>query len=105
MELAPGFSPGHFVPAWALYGLNRLDKAEGIAQDVLGDPKLATAHLLLTHIHIRRSDYSKGLVKLDAYLKVEPDGSLSKQIRRFQESLKRQLTGSVVIKRRHKSNR
>jgi tetratricopeptide (TPR) repeat protein len=98
LELAPGFGPGRFLLAWALFGLNRLDEAEMIAQEVsLRDPKLAMAHLLLAHIHIRRSDYSTGLVELDAYLRLEPDGPLSEQIRRFQGSLRGQVTGSVVI--------
>ena len=98
LEIAPGFGPGHFILAWALFGLNRLDEAEMIAQEVsLRDPKLAMAHLLLAHIHIRRSDYSTGLVELDTYLRLEPDGPLSEQIRRCQESLRRRLIGSAVI--------
>jgi tetratricopeptide (TPR) repeat protein len=59
LELAPGFGPGHFTLAWALFGLNRLDEAEQIAHEAsIRDPKLALAHLLLANIYIRRSAYS-----------------------------------------------
>jgi tetratricopeptide (TPR) repeat protein len=98
LELAPGFGPGHFMLAWALFGLNRLDEAEKIAHEAsIRDPKLALAHLLLANIYIRRSDYSEELVELDAYLKLEPDGPLNNQAREAQEYAKRKLAGSVVI--------
>jgi tetratricopeptide (TPR) repeat protein len=98
LELAPGFGPGHFTLAWALFGLNRLDEAEKNAHEALiRDPKLARAHLLLAHIYNRRSDYSAVLVELDAYLRLTPDGALSDQERLVKESLKRKLATSVVI--------
>jgi tetratricopeptide (TPR) repeat protein len=98
VELAPDFGPGHFILAWALFGLNRLDEAEKIAHEVsIRDPKLALAHLLLANIYTRRSDYSEELVELDAYLTLEPDGPLSNQAREAQEYAKRKLAGSVVI--------
>jgi tetratricopeptide (TPR) repeat protein len=98
LELAPGFGPGHFVLAWALFGLNRLDEAEKIAHEAsIRDPRLAMAHLLLASIYIRRSDYSEELVELDAYLRLEPDGPLSDQAREAQEYAKRKAVGSVVI--------
>ena len=96
--LAPGFNPGHFILAWALFGLNRLDEAEKIAHEAsIRDPKLALAHLLLAQIYIRRSDYSEELVELDAYLRLEPQRPLSDQAREAQEYAKRKLAGSVVI--------
>ena len=98
VELAPGFNPGHFILAWALLGLNRLDEAEKIAHETsIRDPKLALAHLLLAQIYIRRSDYSEELVELDAYLRLKPQGPLSDQVREAQECAKRKLAGSVVI--------
>ncbi len=98
LELAPGFGPGHFILAWALFGLNRLDEAEKNAHEALmRDPRLALAHLLLANIYNRRSDYSAVLVELDAYLRLTPDGALSDQVRLVQESLKRKLATSVVI--------
>jgi tetratricopeptide (TPR) repeat protein len=97
LELAPGFGPGHFILAWTLFGLNRLDEAEKIAHEAsIRDPKLTLAHLLLANICNRRSDYSAVLVELDAYLRLEPDGPLSDQVREAQECVKRKLAGSVV---------
>jgi tetratricopeptide (TPR) repeat protein len=99
LELAPDFGPGHFILAWALFGLNRLDEAEKLAHEAsIRDPKLAAlAHLLLANVYIRRSDYSGELLELDAYLKLEPDGPLSNQAREAQEHAKRKLAESVVI--------
>jgi tetratricopeptide (TPR) repeat protein len=98
LELAPGFGPGHFILAWASFGLNRLDEAEKLAHEAsIRDPKLALAHLLLANIYIRRNDYSEELVELDAYLRLEPDGPLSDQAREAQEYAKRKLAESVVI--------
>src|ERR1700747_1838563 len=98
LELAPGFNPGHFILAWALFGLNRPHQAEKLAHDAsIRDPKLALAHLLLANIYIRRSDYSEELVELDAYLRLEQDGPLSDQAREAQECAKRKLAGSLVI--------
>jgi tetratricopeptide (TPR) repeat protein len=98
LELAPGFGPAHFILAWALFGLNRLDEAEKIAHEAsLRDPKLALAHLLLANIYNRRDDCSAMLVELDAYLRFEPDGPLSDQVREAEESIRRKLAESVVI--------
>jgi len=98
LELAPGFGPGQFILAWALFGLNRLDEAEKNAHEVLvRDPRLALAHLQLAHIYNRRSDYSAVLVELDAYLRLKPAGALSDHVSLFQESLTRKLARSVVI--------
>jgi tetratricopeptide (TPR) repeat protein len=98
LELAPDFGPGHFILAWALFGLNRLDEAEKLAHEAsIRDPKLALAHLLLANIYLHRSDYSEELVELDAYLRLEPDGPLSGQAREAQEYAKRKAAGSVVI--------
>ena len=98
LELAPGFGPGHFILAWALFGLSRLDEAQKNAHEALvRDPRLALAHLLLATIYTRRSEYSAVLVELDAYLKLTPDGALSDEVRLVEESLRRKLARPVVI--------
>jgi tetratricopeptide (TPR) repeat protein len=98
LELAPSFGPGHFILAWTLFGLNRLDEAEKIAHEAsIRAPKFALAHLLLANIYNRRSDYSEVVAELDAFLRLEPDGPLSDQVREVQESAKRKLAHSVVI--------
>lgn len=98
LELAPAFGPGHFILAWVLVSLNRMDEAERNAHEALvRDPDLALAHLLLANIYIRRGGYSTVLVELDAYLRLKPDGPLSDQVRLAQESLKGKLARSIVI--------
>lgn len=98
LELDPGFGPGHFTLAWALFGLNRLDQAEKNAHEtVIREPNLAPAHLLLANIYIHRHDYAALLGELEAYLKLEPDGAMSAQVRRVHEAVKRSLTRSEDI--------
>ena len=56
--------------------LNDVDQAERMDREVLlQDPTLAPAHLLLSDIYNRRSDYSAALSELDAYLRLKPDGA------------------------------
>lgn len=98
LKLAPGFGPGQFILAWALFGLNRLDEAEKNAHEALMRvPRLAPAHLLLANINNRRSDYFAALGELDSYLRLKPDGAVSDQVRLVEESLKRKLASSIVI--------
>jgi tetratricopeptide (TPR) repeat protein len=45
LEFAPAFSPGHFILAWALFGLNRIDEAEKISHEAsILSPKFALTH-------------------------------------------------------------
>jgi tetratricopeptide (TPR) repeat protein len=98
LELAPGLRPGKLILAWALFGLNHVDQAERIDREVLvQDPTLAPAHLLLSDIYNRRSDYSAALSELDAYLKLKPYGALSGQVREIKKSLEQRLAKSAVI--------
>jgi len=98
LELAPGLHPGKLILAWVLFGLNHLDQAERIDREVLvQDPTLAPAHLLLSDIYNRRSDYSAALSELDAYLELKPYGALSGQVREVKKSLEQRLAKSTVI--------
>ena len=98
LELAPAFGPGHFLLAWALFGLNRLDEAEVLAHEAsILSPKFALTHLLLANIYNRRGDYSAVLSELDAYLRLEPDGPMSDQVRRAQGFFKQRLINSVFF--------
>lgn len=95
LELDPGFYPGHFTLAWALFGLNRLDEAEKNAREtVLREPNLTLAHLLLADIYIRRPDYTAASGELGAYLKLEPNGTLSPRARQTFEAIQRSLARS-----------
>jgi tetratricopeptide (TPR) repeat protein len=98
LELAPAFGPGHFILAWALFGLNRMDEAEEIAHEAsILSPKFALTHLLLANIYNRRSDYSAVLSELDVYLRLEPDGPMSDQVRLVQGLVKQKLIKSVFF--------
>jgi tetratricopeptide (TPR) repeat protein len=98
LELAPAFGPGHFILAWALFGLNRLDEAEQIAHEAsILSPKFAPTHLLLANIYNRRTDYSAVLSELDAYLRLEPDGPMSDQVRLVQGLVKQKLIKSAFF--------
>jgi len=98
LELAPGLHPGKLILAWVLFGLNHLDQAERIDREVLvQDPTLAPAHLLLSDIYNRRSDYSAALSELDAYLELKPYGALSGQVREVKKSLEQRLAKSTVV--------
>ena len=98
LELAPAFGPGYFILAWALFGLNRMDEAAEIAHEasILG-PKFPLTHLLLANIYNRRSDYSAVLSELDAYLRLEPDGPMSDQVRLIHGLVKQRLIKSVFF--------
>jgi tetratricopeptide (TPR) repeat protein len=98
LELAPAFGPGHFILAWALFGLNRMDEAEEIAHEAsILSPKFALTHLLLANIYNRRSDYSAVLSELDVYLRLEPDGPMSDQVRLVQGLVKQKLIKSAFF--------
>ncbi len=81
---------GHLFLSVALFHLNRLEEAEGSAREaLLRKPGFAWAYLVLADIHGRRGEYWMQLHELDAYLKLEPDGPASKQVREVREVVRR----------------
>jgi len=81
---------GHLFLSVALFRLNRLDGAERSAQEaLLRKPGFALAYLVLADVHGRRGEYARQLQDLDAYLKFEPDGPASKQVREVREVVRR----------------
>jgi tetratricopeptide (TPR) repeat protein len=89
-----GTSPvGQLFLARALFSLNRLDEAEKSAREaLLWKSDLPEAHLLLVNIHIHKRDYAALLDDLDAYLKLEPRGSMSDRARKVREAVERILS-------------
>src|SRR6266550_3526792 len=53
----------------------------------------ALAYLVLADVHGRRDEYARQLQNLDAYLKLEPDGPVSKQVREVCE-----VVGRIVFR-------
>ena len=81
---------GHLFLSVALFRLNRLEEAERSAREaLLRRPGFALAYLVLADVHGRRGEYARQLQDLDAYLKFEPDGPASKQVREVREVVRR----------------
>jgi len=81
---------GHLFLSVALFRLNRLEDAERSAREaLLRRPGFALAYLVLADVHGRRGEYARQLQNLDAYLKLEPDGPASKQVREVREVVRR----------------
>jgi tetratricopeptide (TPR) repeat protein len=81
---------GQLFLSLALFRLNRLEEAEKSAREaLLRKPAFALPYLVLADVHGRRGEYARQLQNLDAYLKLEPNGSASKQVREFREVVQR----------------
>src|SRR5712664_2669866 len=81
---------GHLFLSVALFRLNRLEEAERSAREaLLRKPGFALAYLVLADVHGHRGEYARQLQDLDAYVKLEPDGPASKQVREVREVVRR----------------
>jgi len=83
---------GHYLLAYSLFGLNRLDEAVHDALEASrAQPDEPKIYLLLADIHGREKDYSAILTDLDTYLKLVPEGDTAKAARALQETARRLL--------------
>jgi tetratricopeptide (TPR) repeat protein len=90
LEVDGNSATGHLVLSFALFRLNRLEEAEKSAREaLLRKPGFALPYLVLADVHGRRGEYARQLQNLDAYLKLEPNGPASKQVREFREVVQR----------------
>jgi tetratricopeptide (TPR) repeat protein len=90
LEVDGRSAPGHLFLSVALLHRNRLEEAEKSAREaLLRKPGFAWAYLVLADVHGSRREYGMQLRDLDAYLKLEPDGSASKQVREVREVVRR----------------
>ena len=90
LEVDGRSATGHLFLSVALFRLNRLEEAERSAQEaLLRKPGFALAYLVLADVHGRRGEYARQLQDLDAYVKLEPDGPASKQVREVREVVRR----------------
>ena len=81
---------GHLFLSVALFHRNRFEEAEKSAREaLLRKPGFAWAYLVLADVHGGRGEYARQLQNLDAYLKLEPDGPASKQVREVREVVRR----------------
>ncbi len=78
-----------------LLGLDRVDAAEKVAEEACKrNPEAALLHLLLANVHIRKRDYAAVLRDLGTFLKLEPKGPTSEQVRQTREKLQRTLANA-----------
>jgi len=77
LELAPGSGVGKYCLALVQYSLGRTTDAERSALDALRvDPAETDAYVLLGHIHAREHNPYAVMADAEAYLKLDPNGSL-----------------------------
>ena len=89
---------GQFELARALMGLNRVETAQKIAEEARKrNPDYPLLHLLLANIHIRKRDYPALLGDLDTFLKLEPNGPTSDQVRQTREKVQRALANAQNV--------
>ncbi len=89
---------GQFELARALMGLNRVEPAQKIAEEARKhNPDYPLLHLLLANIHIRKRDYPALLGDLDTFLKLEPNGPTSDQVRQTREKVQRALANAQNV--------
>ncbi len=90
LEVDGRSATGHLFLSVALFRLNRLEEAERSAREaLLRKPGFALAYLVLADVHGRRGEYARQLQDLDVYVKLEPDGPASKQVREVREVVRR----------------
>ena len=88
LEVDGRSATGHLFLSVALFHLNRLEAAERSAREaLLRKPGFASAYLMLAEVHARRAEYGMELHDLDAYLKLESDGTASTRVREVRESV------------------
>jgi carboxypeptidase family protein/tetratricopeptide repeat protein len=83
---------GHFELARALVGLNRGEEAEASAvraRDL--KPDNAAVYLVLANTHMLEHHYFAVVQDFDAFLKVEPNGPQSENIRKRRDHLQKEL--------------
>jgi len=80
LEVDPNAADGYVILGMALLRLNRPDEAEKSAREaLLRDPNMANAYLVLADSNPRKGNYAEQIKDLDAYLRLDPNGSASKR--------------------------
>jgi tetratricopeptide (TPR) repeat protein len=92
LEVDESSTAGYLILGMAQLRLNRLEEAQSSAREaLLRNPNLAQAHLVLADAYARRHEYHAQLQDLDAYLKLEPNGEESVQVRQARDVVVRIL--------------
>jgi|ERR1700722_2099143 len=95
LEVEDAAPEGYVILGEALKKLNRLDEAEKSAHEaLLRNPNYAGAYLVLSDVAESRSDYRAEIEDLDIYLKLQPSGPASAQVRRVRDVAVKMLAKS-----------
>ena len=90
--LKPASWTGQYLLAWVLFAQDRFKEAEESARKALALKRdFARVHLLLASIHMRTRDDAALLNDLNAYLTLDPEGSMNLQARQLREKVQRDL--------------
>jgi tetratricopeptide (TPR) repeat protein len=92
LEMEDAAPEGYAILSEALMQLNRPDEAEKSARAaLLRNPNFAGAYLALSDVAERKGDYFTEIQDLDTYLKLQPNGPASAQVRQVREEAVRML--------------
>jgi tetratricopeptide (TPR) repeat protein len=92
LELSPDASAGKYELAKTYWATGRWQDAEPLARDtVKAQPDLASAHVLLANILLKKRDAAGALHEYEEYLRLEPNGSMAPQVRGVVEKIKASL--------------
>ena len=88
LEVDQNSADGYLILALAQLQMNRLDEAEKSVQEaLLRNPNFAQAYLVLANVYGRRHEYHSQLRGLDAYLKMQPNGTDSLGVRQTRQAV------------------
>jgi tetratricopeptide (TPR) repeat protein len=87
---------GFVILSEALIQLNRLDEAERSAREaLLRSPSYPGAYLALADVAEKKGDSRAEIQELDLYLKLQPNGPASEQVRQVREAAVKRLAKSL----------
>lgn len=92
LSLEPDSGTGQFALGWAELGLGRLGVAEKAARTALARRgNFREGWLLLIEIHRRGNNLPELVQDVDAYLKLDPSGTTSGQLRKLREEVQHRI--------------
>jgi tetratricopeptide (TPR) repeat protein len=90
LDLDESSPTGRLFLSVALFRMNRRAEAEKAAREaLLRNPRFAWPYLVLADIHALRGEHAMQLHDLDAFLKLEPNGTASKSVREVCDAVRR----------------
>ncbi len=98
LKIQPESWRGHYELARALFGENKYPDAELSAMEAQKrQPKFARVYVLLANIHLKLNKNEAVLDDLNNYLKYDPDGQYSEQVKQLKEKTEQALGRSSMV--------